>query len=710
MLQITDKSIETEISTDRQYLFGCINDNLFIRCQLVDNKSRPYKLDLVKGKRDLLIRFPDSAMKLTASYRLNEELLLKFCELRTNSNYYSFYESYCKRITENPISREELSEKLKDFHLDLVDEMDINGLEPKRKITKESSKSEEKEQIEFEQYQPSIENIILANEALEKENLLDFLSNNLEKIVINERTLLQPLLLVFLSALLVKKPLAVIIKASSSAGKSFAVEIIEEALEYFDACNNATDDIFREGYGIIPLNAFSKSSLFRVKNKKAFDRKVLLLGEIITKGKKNNELEKTKIFREFYSNGKLTYMISNPKDDSFESKVLKLDGNFAFIAETADMKQDNQLENRAITLAVNESEEQTEDICYHQAGLVEIKEKPSINKDLFYCIINHFLEGDDYNPGWNYEETVFINPYAKDVTTHLKRKKLDLRMRRYNEFIIRATEVFTRLHYKQRKVENGCIYATVEDNAIILELFEKQIYQTLTGLSQAALDIYNKYIKEEYDDFESFTIRDLAKDTELSYNSLKKKIFQLENNGFIRRAGKEGNKIVYRNNEKSSEKQSLRSRTTLINQLLKSNKERVGKASVLTSIDLRSSTNDIYISKTIPSNSNTHLPNQRTDKNEGQPDSPLDKREEKCNSDQKKIKLMEDKELQYHTVNYVVSDEEREWMKEMNPNLIDDEELAEIAAIQQEEADEEFLEMLNNDLDDEIINYLEKDV
>ncbi|MFT7171933.1 MAG: DNA primase [Paracoccaceae bacterium] len=323
---------------------------------------------------------------------------------------------------------------------------------------------------------------------------------------------------------LLRRPLAVIIQSSSAAGKSTLMEAIlamfpeEERIKY---------------------SAMTGQSLY-------------YLGETNLKHKVLAIVEEEGAERASYalkllqSEGELTIASTgkNPKTGQMETQTYHVEGPVMIFLTTTAIDIDEELQNRCLTLSVDESTDQTRRIHEAQrssrtlAGL----ERNEARDDILRVHRNaqRLLEG---LPVWN--------PYVEQLTFTSERT----RTRRDHEKYLCLIDAITLLHQKQReRVElpsgRTALKTSLEDIAIANQLTPEVLGRSLDELPPQTRKLWNliKELVAETDDWKRcvFTRRELRERIGWSVTQVRVHLERLHELEYITpRGGRNGVRFEY---------------------------------------------------------------------------------------------------------------------------------------------------------------------
>jgi hypothetical protein len=264
--------------------------------------------------------------------------------------------------------------------------------------------------------------------------------------IVGEEENLLTLYLVMTSRLL-KQPLSAATKGESSAGKSALDKIIRK--------------FFSEGEAFYFWSAMSKQNLYYTD--KDFKHRILVVAESV------GAEDASYAVRTILSENCLVFEVVE-KDESGKSvsRQIRKDGPTGFVTTTTLPKLHPENETRLVTLAIDESEEQTS----------QVKES----------IATEFQDGrpePDFVP-WVSAQRMLVPvdvkiPYARFLLRRLPNKPL--RMRRDCRKLLSFISASAALHQFQReRTDDGKVIANLADYFNVKVLFENIFFQSLYGV------------------------------------------------------------------------------------------------------------------------------------------------------------------------------------------------------------------------------------
>ena len=247
---------------------------------------------------------------------------------------------------------------------------------------------------------------------------------------------LRPAKLVYLAATsrLLERPVSIVVKGPSSAGKSFTVK---QALAFLPA------GAYHE------LTAMSEKAL--VYSDEPLQHRMLLICEATGL---ESELASYMV-RSLLSEGRLRYETVESTSEGLRPRIIEREGPTGLIVTTTAVRLHPENETRLISIPVKDSTEQTRAIL---DGLAD--DRP---RNVDYKPWHSLQEWIEANP-----TTVHI-PYAHELLRAIP--PVAVRLRRDSSALLRLIETHALLHQASRARDpQGRIIATLDDYAIVREL------------------------------------------------------------------------------------------------------------------------------------------------------------------------------------------------------------------------------------------------
>jgi hypothetical protein len=248
-----------------------------------------------------------------------------------------------------------------------------------------------------------------------------------------------------LTSRFLERPLCAVIKAQSSAGKSY---LVEQVIKLFPAA----------AYHY--MTSFSPMAL--VHTKEDLRHRVLVIAEAAGFKKGDSAL----LLRSLISEGRIHHETVQQTKSGMQPLVLDKEGPTGLLVTTTAPRLEAELETRMLSIPINDSTEQTRAILQATGArwdgggsVVAVDAKPwhELHKWLTRA-----------------EHKVAI-PFAAALTELIP--PTAVRMRRDIDFLLRLVAAHALLHQARRKRDEGCVVATVEDYEAIHELVADLISQ-----------------------------------------------------------------------------------------------------------------------------------------------------------------------------------------------------------------------------------------
>jgi len=331
-----------------------------------------------------------------------------------------------------------------------------------------------------------------ALELLQSKNLLEQIADDLETCgLIGER---DNSLLAYLAmtSRKMEKPLAVIVQSSSSAGKSTLMDAVLEFLPHED---------------LIRYTAMTGQSLFYI-GENDLVHKTLAISE------EEGAERAAYAIKTLQSEGCLRIASTgkNPKTGRMETQSYQVNGPTQVFLTTTNIDLDPELENRCLTLAVNESRVQTEAIQKIQREN-DTLEGLKLKQQRFKLRIKH------QNVQRLLEPLQVINPFTKELTFPSHR----LRLRRDHDKYLTLIKAVALLRQHQRETK---LLKTGDSEIPYLEVTKEDI--------QTANRLFPMILERSLEDLPPQTTRVLHQITQLCLDKAKSENIPLTEVRFTR--------------------------------------------------------------------------------------------------------------------------------------------------------------------------------
>jgi len=321
------------------------------------------------------------------------------------------------------------------------------------------------------------------------------------------------LLYLALVSRLLQKPISIIIKSGSSAGKSFLVKIVQNLFP-------------KDTY--IELTGLSSKSLIYLKEE--FKHKFLIIFEV--HGFKDDDYTEH-LIRTLLSENKIRYaVVEKDKFDGHETRIIEKEGPTGLITTTTFSNINDENETRLFSITLDEKSNQTKDI---KLNIAKSYESPNANEN------NNVLD-DLLNLQKILDTHPVLIPYASQIAELTPDEPI--RMRRDYQRILAVIEASALLHQYQREIKeyNGVkhIIAGLEDYFISKLILEKPLGLTIQNNYPQTLEIVNEIKSIHEKNKKPVLIKDLTKKLNKSKMTITRWLKPALENGRIENVGDEG--------------------------------------------------------------------------------------------------------------------------------------------------------------------------
>lgn len=254
------------------------------------------------------------------------------------------------------------------------------------------------------------------------------------------------LLFLSLTSRITDKPISIVIKAASSAGKSF---ILKQVLKFFP----------QSAY--YAISSMSEKALFY--SKESFKHRFLIFYE--EAGIASDFVDY--IVRSLLSEGHIKHITVEKTESGMQDRVLEKEGPTGFITTTTKINLHPENETRLLSIDVNDSPDQTKNIMRRLAT-------NSMGKKPLSEVPERFIAFQLWLERLGTKEVTI--PYAEILAESTN--STAIRMRRDFSLLINLIKIHAIIYQHQReKNENGYIVAAIEDYRAIYDLVSDSINQ-----------------------------------------------------------------------------------------------------------------------------------------------------------------------------------------------------------------------------------------
>jgi len=354
-----------------------------------------------------------------------------------------------------------------------------------------------------------------AMEMLKSPDLMDIISQDIEKIGIAGETDLRKQLYIIMTSRILEKPLSGIAYGTSASGKSYMIETIAKLMP--DEAVIRAHDITQEALYYLPENALV--------------HKIIIAGERIEdkRTRSGKAEDNTKALREILASGKLTKMVTlKSVTGTPKTKIINQNGPIVYLESTTSTKIHDEDATRLLPLITDESANQTETIVR------------SIKEEAKGKVANTRLIEDVFQIHKTAQR--LLKP-LKVIIPYVDSLKLPLNVvstrRVFNQFVSFIKSVALLRQYQKeikKDDENEYIEADFMDYEISFHLVSKifgRIYSPINQKSRELLLVIEEKTKDLAGNFDGFTIQKLTNWIGISEASVRRRLKELVFKGII---------------------------------------------------------------------------------------------------------------------------------------------------------------------------------
>ncbi len=299
--------------------------------------------------------------------------------------------------------------------------------------------------------------------------------------IVGEELLATTLYLVAISCKM-NKPLAAIVKAASSSGKSFVSNMVADMAPP-EQVLRATDMTPQAMYYLPPGSLKHKLVVLAEKQHQGSDPV--------------NDVNAGLALREMLSSGKLRKLVPEKGPEGMTTRIIEQEGPIALIETTTQVELLEEDENRLLQLTTDETSEQTARIHQRQsleaAGLLDESAREAIL--LKHQTAQRLLKN-----------VRVIIPFAKHLSVPTGR----VIARRAFAQLLTCTCVVAFLRQMQKREKNGSISATLIDYRVAYDVMYPILRRSFSPINERALDLYRAIINNLDSSRVYFTRQDCA--------------------------------------------------------------------------------------------------------------------------------------------------------------------------------------------------------
>ena len=345
---------------------------------------------------------------------------------------------------------------------------------------------------------------------LEDAHLMDLVVEDAHAMgLAGEKKLVQQVYLTGVSRLL-QYPLACIVKGLSAVGK----DVVKNTVASFfppEAIYDA-DQLTPQALFFMPPGSLA--------------HRFVVLGE----RSRSQNPEATRALREMVSKGKLSKALPIRINGQLETKRVEQDGPIAFMESTSQINVFHEDANRCLSLAADESPQQTQRVIMTIANLAA----SGVVTDVEGIVRRHHALQRllrSYN---------VVVPYAERLGSQFPHDRVEAR--RAIRQVLSMIQASALLHQKQREMdEHGQLLANADDYTLARRLLAEPLARQLQGkLSAGALDFLQRLIDWVRIQHMNFTVTQAIQRETYSPASVYAWMGELRNNGFLEVIGVTG--------------------------------------------------------------------------------------------------------------------------------------------------------------------------
>lgn len=324
---------------------------------------------------------------------------------------------------------------------------------------------------------------------------------------------LNPIKVIFLAltSRLLDKPISLIIKGQSSSGKSYSVEVV---LKFFP----------QEAY--YDISSMSEKAL--IYSKEPIKHRFIIIYESVGLGKEFA----TYIMRTLLSEHRIKYDTVVPTPIGPEPKSIIKEGPAGFVTTTTADKIYHDNETRLLSVEIEDTPEQTKRILKSLA--IENQKSKTVNYQAWMA----------FQKWLSLSNKLVTIPFSMTLAEHVPPVATRLR-RDFGQFL-NFIRIHAIIHQKSRETDtNGAIIATIDDYEgvynIVHELFSITLEQTVSKCVAQTVEAVRSL---QIDEFDPISVRQLTKKLKLDQSTVRRRIYQALNRGFLHRSDEHKSRLV----------------------------------------------------------------------------------------------------------------------------------------------------------------------
>jgi len=411
----------------------------------------------------------------------------------------------------------------------IIDYMDwLDGAEERRK--QERQEQAEERELELEMIASKGEDALEASK-----HPIKWIADSINWYTAGERLNILYAWITYCSQIILDNPISVIGIGEAGSGKSHILETAMELLpqEYVLRMKSATE---------------AATYAFAEKDPWFFDKKIVYIGDM-GGAADHEEAEKFKnLIKELQTDGEVKRVKQvKGEDGEWDNKFFELYGYPCLTYTNVPGHEfDGQELSRSIMVSPRSDNDRAVSAMKH---LYSMKSGPSFENIQFFRGRIPIIRDMVIALRQRMQHTEIINPYHEFINAFLNKSKFFKRdFDKYNGIL----RVITAINGYNRELINEVLFTTVEDIVLFLELLERYHESITANLSPNAADIIREMRENAdkwdlYDEESGHTVNDYMARSgyQFAKRSFQQYFSELNANGLIKTAGKEGKQNLY---------------------------------------------------------------------------------------------------------------------------------------------------------------------
>lgn len=320
--------------------------------------------------------------------------------------------------------------------------------------------------------------------------------------VAGESSILKTLYLVVTSRLL-DRPVSVLVKGTSSSGKSYTTE---RTLNYFPAS------------AFYALSAMGDKTL--AYSEEPLKHRMLVIYEAA--GMQGETA--TYLLRSLLSEGRIRYETTEKTKDGLRARLMEREGPTGLIVTTTAISIHPENETRMLTLTTTDTEDQTKNILLAQARRFNGSLPPAYDLSQWVAL-QEWLEG---------AERRVVVPYAETLAGLMSGKAI--RLRRDITTLFTLVSAHALLHQAGREKDSeGRILANLTDYCVVRELIGGAVAEgvaaTVPATVRATVDVVKTLVGQETE--KTVSVTQIAQSLKMDKSAVSRRVKRAEASGYL---------------------------------------------------------------------------------------------------------------------------------------------------------------------------------